>query len=131
MHIKGREKVGIEKLKNPKAAFINYPQITDDIYENLRDCNATKKSRKIITFDDMIVGIESNKKLSPKVIELFLRVRKNNIALVFISQSCFNVPKTIRINATHYFITKVPNKRELQQIASNQSSNIRNILNIS
>ena len=66
--------------------------------------------------------MESNKKLSPKVTELLLRERKLNISLFFISQSCFKVPKTIRLNATHYFIMKVPNKKELQQIASNHYS---------
>ena len=65
-------------------------------------------------FDDKITDIKSNKKLSPKVTELFLRGRKLNIPLVFISQSYFKVPKTIRLNATHYFIIKIPNKRELQ-----------------
>ena len=55
-------------------------------------------------FDDMIPDMESNKKLSPITTELFLRERKINVSLVFISQSYFRVPKTIRINATHYFI---------------------------
>ena len=50
---------------------------------------------------------------------MFLRGRKLNISLVFISQSYFKVPKTIRLNATHYFIMKTSNKRELQQVASN------------
>ena len=72
----------------------------------------------------MIPDMESNKKLSPKVTELFLRGKKLNISLVFIWQSYFKVPKTIRLNATHYFIMKVPNKRELQEIALNRSSNI-------
>ena len=45
--------------------------------------------------------------------ELFLRGRKLNIPLVFISQSCFKLPKTIRLNAAHYFIMKIPDKREL------------------
>ena len=65
----------------------------------------------------MIAHIEPNKKLSPIVTELLLRGRKFNISLVFISQSYFKVPKTTRLNATHYFIMKIPNKRELQQIA--------------
>ena len=65
----------------------------------------------------MIADIEPNKKLSPIVTELLLRGRKFNISLVFISQSYFKVPKTTRLNATHYFIMKIPNKRELQQIA--------------
>ena len=66
----------------------------------------------------------SNKKLSPIVTELFLRGRKLNISLVFISQSYFKVSKTIRLNVTHYFIMKIPNIRELEQIASNHSSDI-------
>ena len=68
--------------------------------------------------------MESSKKLSPIVTEVFLRTRKFNIFLVFVSQSYFKVPKTIRLNATHYFIRKVPKKRKLQQIASNHSSEI-------
>ena len=64
--------------------------------------------------------MEPKKKLSPIVTELFLRGRKLNISLVSISQSYLKVPKTIR----HYFIMKIPNKRELQQIASNHSSDI-------
>ena len=69
-------------------------------------------------FDDMTADMESNKKLSPKVIALFLRGRKLNISLVFILQFPFKVPKTIRLNGAHYFIMKIPNKRELHQIAS-------------
>ena len=54
--------------------------------------------------------MESNKKLSPIITELFLRERKINVSLVFILQSYFRVPKTITVNATHYFILKIPNK---------------------
>ena len=53
------------------------------------------------------------------VTELFLRGIKRNISFAFISQSCLKVPKNIKLNATHYFIMKIPNKRELQQLASN------------
>ena len=66
----------------------------------------------------------SYKKLNPIVTELFIRGRKLNISLVFITQSYFPVPKYIRINSTHYFIMKVPNKKELQQIVFNHSSDI-------
>ena len=62
----------------------------------------------------MIADMESNKKLSPKDTELFLRGRKINISLVSLSKSYFKVHKTIRLNATHYFTIKIPNKRELQ-----------------
>ena len=75
-------------------------------------------------FDEMIAKMESNKKLSSPVTELFLRGRKLNISLVFIWQSYFKVPKTVILNATHDFIMKIPNKRELQQIASNHSPDI-------
>ena len=68
--------------------------------------------------------MEANKKLSHIFTELLLKGRKLNISIVFISQSYFKVPKTIRLNATHYFIITIPNKRELQQIASNHSSDI-------
>ena len=66
-------------------------------------------------FVDMTADAESNKKLSLIVTELFLRVRKLNTLLLFISQSYFKVPETMRLNATHYFIMKIPNKRELEK----------------
>ena len=72
----------------------------------------------------MIADMLSNKKLNPIVTKLFLRGRKLNISLVFITQSCLAVPKNIRLNSTHYFVMKIPNKRELQQIAFNHSSDI-------
>ena len=75
-------------------------------------------------FNDMIADMESNENLGPKVTKLFLRGRKPNISLVLISQSYYKVPKTIRLNAPHYFIIKLPNKRELQQIASNHLPSI-------
>ena len=118
LFINGREKVGIKTLKNPKA-FIDYSQTIDDVYENLEEFNATKKRRMLIVFDDMIADMESNKKLSPFVTELFLRGRKLTISFVLLSQSYFKVPEAIRLNATHYFIMKIPNKGILQQIASN------------
>ena len=72
----------------------------------------------------MIADMLSNKKLNPIVTELFIRGRKLNISLVFITQSYFAVPKNIRLNSTHYFVMKIPNKRELQQITFNHSSDI-------
>ena len=123
MVIKGREKVGIENLKDPKT-FVDYSQTNDDVYENLKYYNPTKKRRVLIVFDNMIADMQSNRKLSTKVTELFLRGRKIKMSLVFISQSYFKVPKTIRLNATQYLIMKIPNERELQQRASNYSSDI-------
>ena len=62
----------------------------------------------------MITDILSNKTFRPIVTELLIRGRKLNISLVFITQSYFFVPKNIRLNSTHYFLMKIPNKRELQ-----------------
>ena len=75
-------------------------------------------------FDYLIANMLSNKKLNPVVTELFIRGRKLNVSLVFIKQSYFTVPKDIRLNSTPYFITKIPNKKELQQIPFNNSSDI-------
>ena len=96
----------------------------DDIYKNVEDYNPNKKRKILIVFDDIIADMLSNKKLNPIVTELFVRGRKLKISLVFITQSYFAVPKTIRLNSTHYFVMKIPNKRELQQIAFNHSSEI-------
>ena len=74
----------------------------------------------------MIADMINNKKLNSIVTELFIRGRKQNISLVFITQSYFKVPKDVRLNTTHFFIMKIPNKRELQQIAINHSSDINN-----
>ena len=55
---------------------------------------------------------------------MFIRGKKLNISLAFITQSCFKVAKDVRLNSTHFFIMKIPNERELQQIALNHSSDI-------
>ena len=65
-----------------------------------------------------------NKKINSIVSELFIRGRKLNICLVFITQSYFKVPKDVTLNTSHFFIAKIPNKRELQQVAINHSSDI-------
>ena len=79
----------------------------------------------MIVFDDMVADMLSDRKLNPIVTELFIRGRKLNISLVFITQSYFTVPKNIRLNSTHYFVMKIPNKRELQQTEFNHSSDIK------
>ena len=72
----------------------------------------------------MIADMINNKKLNPVVTELFIRGRKLNISIAFTTQSYFKVLKDVRLNSTHFFILKIPNKRELQQIALNHSSDI-------
>ena len=76
----------------------------------------------------MITDMINNKKLNPIVTELFIRDRKINISIVFISQSYFKKPKDVRLNTTHFVIMKNSNKRELQQIALNHSSDIENFM---
>ena len=86
----------------------------DDIYKNIEGYNPNKKRKILIVFDNMIADMLSNKKLNPIVTELFIRDRKLNISLVFITQSYFVVPNNIRLNPTHYFIMEIPNKQELK-----------------
>ena len=96
-----------------------------DVYKNIEDYNPIKKRKVLIIFDDMIADMINNPiKLNPIVTESFIRGRKLNISIVFITQSYFKAPKDVRLNSTHFFIMKIPNKRELQQIASNHSSDI-------
>ena len=103
-----------------------------DLYKNIEDYNPIKKRKVLIIFDDMIADMINNNKLNPIVKELFILGRKLNISTVFITQSYFKVPKDARLNSTHFFIIKIPNKRELQQIALNHSSDIdfRDFINI-
>ena len=93
-------------------------------YKNIEECNRNKKQKILIVFDDMIADILSNKKLNPIVTELFIRGGKLNISLSFVTQSYFDVLKHIKLNSTHYFVMKIPNKQELQQIAFNHSTDI-------
>ena len=81
--------------------------------------NPDKENKILIVFDDVIADMINKKILNSMVTELFIRGRKLNISLVFITQSYFKVPKDVRLNTTHFFIMKIPNKRELQQIAIN------------
>ena len=95
-----------------------------DVYKNIDEYNTDKENKTFIVFDDMIADLTHNKKLNSIVTELFIRGKKLNISLVFITQSYFKVPKDVRLNTSHFFIAKIPNKRELQQIAINHSSDI-------
>ena len=96
----------------------------DDVYENINDYNLVRKRKKLIFFDDMIADIMTNRRFQAIIKELFIRCRKLNISLVFITQSYFSVPKDVRLNSTHYLIMKINNKRELQNIAINHSADI-------
>ena len=94
-----------------------------NVYKNIDDYNPDKENKILLVFD-MIADTIHNKKLNSIVTELLIRGRKLNIHLVFITQSYFKVPKDVRLNTTHFFISKIPNKREIKQIAINHSSYI-------
>ena len=129
--INKRESVGINHFNDPKA-FTEYSNDMRNVYKNINYYNPDKENKILIVFDDMIADMIHNKKLNSIVTELFIRGRKLNISLVFITQSYFKVPKDVRLNTSHFFIAKIPNKRELQQIAINHSSDIntKNFANI-
>ena len=86
----------------------------DDIYKNIEEYNLNKKRKILIVFGDIIADMLGNKSigLNPIVTESFIRERKLNISLVFITQSYFAVPKNKRLNSTHYIVMKIPNKRK-------------------
>ena len=121
--INKKESVGLKHFNDPKA-FIEYSNDMHDVYKNIDNYNLNKENKILIVFDDMIADMINNKKLNSIVTELFIRCRKLNISLVFISQSYFKVQKNVRNNSTHFFIMKIPNKRELMQTATNHSSDI-------
>ena len=121
--INKRESIGLKHINDP-IAFVEYSNDMQDVYKNIEEYNTDKERKILIVFNDMIADMINNKKLNSIVTELFIRCRKLNISLVFITQSYFKVPKDVRLNSTHFFIMKIPNKRELQQIALNHSSDI-------
>ena len=96
----------------------------DDVYNNIVDHNPKRKRKILILFDDMIADIMTNKRFQVIIKELFIRCRKLSISLVFITQSYFSFPKEVRLNSRHYLIMKIHNKRELQQIVINHSTDI-------
>ena len=101
--------------------LMEYLNDMQDVNKNIEEYNPGKKRKVLIVFDDMIADMINNKKLNRIATELFIRGRKLNISIVFITQSYFKVPKDVRLNSTHFSIMKIPNKRELQQIALNHS----------
>ena len=121
--INKRESTGLNHFNDPKA-FIEYSNDMQDVYKDIDEYNYDQENKILIIFDDMIADMINNKKLNSVITELFTRGRKLNISIVLITQSYFKVPKNVRLNTTHFFITKIPNKRELPQISLNHTSDI-------
>ena len=121
--IKNRENAGIKHLNDSKP-FIDCSNTMNDVYENNDHYNLNRKRKVLIVFDDMIADIMTNKKFQSIIKELFIRCRKINISLLFITQSYFSVPKEVRLNSTHCLIMKINKGKELQNIAINHSADI-------
>ena len=121
--IKKRKDFGMKYCNDPDA-FIECSNRIDDVNQNIDDYNPRRKRKILIVFGDMIADIMSNKDFQAIIKELFIRYRKLNISLVFITQSYFSVPKDVRLNSTHYLIMKINNRKELQNIAINHSADI-------
>ena len=120
--IKKRENAGTKHLNDPNA-FIECSNTMDDVYGDIIDYNPNRKRKISIVSDDMIADM-SNKKFQAIIKELFIKCRKLNISLVFITQSYFSVPKDVRLNSTHHLIMKINPRKELQNIAINHSEDI-------
>ena len=117
--IKKREDAGTKHFNDPNA--FECSNTMNDVYENI-DYNPKRKRK--ITFDDMIVDIMTNKKFQAIINKLFIRCKRINISLVFITQPYLSVPKNVKLNSTPYLIMKINSKRELQNIAINHSAYI-------
>ena len=99
-----------------------------DVYKNIDDYNPDKENKILIVFDDMIADMIHNKKLNSIVTELFIRGRKLNISLVFITQSYFKVPKDVRLNTTHFLLEKSLVKENLNKLRTHQTLVIKILL---
>ena len=93
-----------------------------DIYKNINEYSPDNDNKNLIVFDDMIADMINSTKLISIVTDLFIRGRKLNISP---THSHFKVPKDVRLNTTHFFMAKILNKWELQQIAINHSFHIK------
>ena len=123
----------MKHLNNPNT-FIECSNTIYDVYENIyiykkkneniHGYNSSGKRKILIIFDDKFADIMTNKRFQAIIKELFIRCKKLNFSLVFITQSYFSVPKDVTLNSTHYLIMKTNNKRKLQNIAVYESTDI-------
>ena len=121
--INNRKNAGIKHF-NDSTAFIEYSNDMDDVFTNIDDYNKKRKRKVLIVFDDMIADIISSTKFKAIIKELFIRCRKLNIFIMFITQSYFRMPKDARLNSTHYVIMKIQSRKELQDIAQENLGDI-------
>ena len=118
--INKREQAGIKNLNDPRA-FIEYSNDINDALKDINNYNKNRDKKVSIIFDDMIADIMRSKKFKAIVKELFIRCRKLNISIVFITQS---YSKHAGLNSTHYILMKISNKKELKSIAEENSGHL-------
>ena len=104
--INKREQAAIKNLNDPHA-FIEYSNDMNDVLDDINNYNKNRDKKILITFDDMIADIMRSEKFKAIVKERFIRCRKLNISIVFITQSYFRTPKDSRLNSTHYILMKI------------------------
>ena len=121
--INKREQAGIKNLNDPHVS-IEYSNDMNDVLENINNYNKNRDKKALIIFDDMIADIMRSEKFKAIVKELFIRCRKLNISIGFITQSYFRTPKDARLSSTHYIIMKIDNKKELKSIAEENSGHL-------
>ena len=120
--INKREQAEIKNLNDPHA-FIEYLSDMNDVLEDINNYNKKRDKKVLIIFDDMIADIMRSEKFKA-IAKLFIRCRKLNISIVFITQSYFRTPKDARLNSTHYIIMKISNKKALKSIAEENSGHL-------
>ena len=121
--IKKLEDVGIKQCNDPNA-FVECSNTMDVVYEDIDGYNTRREKKILIVFDTRIAEIVTNKTFQAIITELFIKYRKLNILLLFVTQSYFSVWKVVRLNSTHYLIMKINNRRKLQNIAINHTADI-------
>ena len=121
--INKKEQAGIKNLNDPHA-FIEYSNDMNDVLEDINNCNKKRDKKVLIIFDDMIADIMRSEKFKAIVKELFIRSRKLNISIVFITQSYFRTPKDARLNSTRYILMEIGNKKELKSIVEENSGHL-------
>ena len=118
-----KEQAGIKNLNDPHA-FIEYSNDMNDILDDINNYNKNRDKTVLIIFDDMIADIMRSEKFKAIVKELFIRCRKLNISIIFITQSYFKTPKDARLASTHSILMKISNKKELKSIAKENSGHL-------
>ena len=121
--INKRKQAGIKNLNDPHA-FIKYSSDMNDVLEDINNYNKGRDKKVLIIFDDMIADIMRSEKFKAIVKELFIRCRKLNISIDFITQSYFRTPKDAKLNSAHYILMKMGHKKELKSIIEEDSGHL-------